>query len=298
MIRVHPLEIPKISTVCSSWLEPLLDRLALDPTTVVCPTIDNINDNTFKYYRYGPSSVGGFKWDLTFINLFLGIWSLGWLEPLLDRIARNASTVVCPNIEIINERTLEFEESDGDVSIGGFDWELTFLTVGWLEPLLDRVARNWSNVVCPVINSIHTENFQFRNRNRNGGVVGGFNWKLKVSDNGVIKKYANVILTFSFPNVGWLVPLLDRIAHNPTNVVCPQIDVISEADLNYRIINPVAYVGGFDFRLTPHIENLQTILQTIIEDNYIMLFYVLNKNSIRDHTCYRVARATSRPHCD
>ncbi|KAK3908178.1 Putative polypeptide N-acetylgalactosaminyltransferase 9 [Frankliniella fusca] len=51
----------------------------------------------------------------------------GWLEPLLDRIARNKTTVVCPVIDVIDDTTLEFHWRDSDgVSVGGFDWNLQF----------------------------------------------------------------------------------------------------------------------------------------------------------------------------
>lgn len=51
------------------WLEPLLDRIATDPTTVVCPVIDVINDKTFEYHYRGEAgavNVGGFDWNLQF----------------------------------------------------------------------------------------------------------------------------------------------------------------------------------------------------------------------------------------
>ncbi|XP_055372588.1 putative polypeptide N-acetylgalactosaminyltransferase 9 isoform X2 [Condylostylus longicornis] len=51
----------------------------------------------------------------------------GWLEPLLDRIARNSTTVVCPVIDVINDATLEYHYRDsGGVNVGGFDWNLQF----------------------------------------------------------------------------------------------------------------------------------------------------------------------------
>lgn len=51
----------------------------------------------------------------------------GWLEPLLDRIAREASTVVCPVIDVIDDTSLEFHYRDaGGVNVGGFDWNLQF----------------------------------------------------------------------------------------------------------------------------------------------------------------------------
>lgn len=63
---------------------------------------------------------------------------------------------------------------------------LTFLdshcecTEGWLEPLLDRIARNSSNVVCPVIDSINDDTFKYNYKKpQNGAInVGGFNWNL------------------------------------------------------------------------------------------------------------------------
>ncbi|XP_044731231.1 putative polypeptide N-acetylgalactosaminyltransferase 9 isoform X2 [Chrysoperla carnea] len=51
----------------------------------------------------------------------------GWLEPLLDRIARNSTTVVCPVIDVIDDTTLEFHYRDSaGVNVGGFDWNLQF----------------------------------------------------------------------------------------------------------------------------------------------------------------------------
>lgn len=57
--------------------------------------------------------------------LFVFFVFLGWLEPLLDRIAREASTVVCPVIDVIDDSSLEFHYRDaGGVNVGGFDWNL------------------------------------------------------------------------------------------------------------------------------------------------------------------------------
>ncbi|CAH8465004.1 unnamed protein product [Schistosoma turkestanicum] len=59
----------------------------------------------------------------------------GWLEPLLDRIAYNATIVVVPVISIIDEKTfIHIKENISDLQIGGFDWSLTF---DWHE-LSDR----------------------------------------------------------------------------------------------------------------------------------------------------------------
>ncbi|VDL68300.1 unnamed protein product [Nippostrongylus brasiliensis] len=52
----------------TGWLEPLLDRIKRDPTTVVVPVIDTIDDDTFKYNMVKAQhiNVGGFDWSLQF----------------------------------------------------------------------------------------------------------------------------------------------------------------------------------------------------------------------------------------
>ncbi|XP_049873281.1 putative polypeptide N-acetylgalactosaminyltransferase 9 isoform X2 [Pectinophora gossypiella] len=50
------------------WLEPLLDRIVKDPTTVVSPIVDSISDMTFEYMIQGVDDIqkGGFNWELKF----------------------------------------------------------------------------------------------------------------------------------------------------------------------------------------------------------------------------------------
>ena len=49
----------------------------------------------------------------------------GWLEPLVDRIARDPTTVVCPVIDVIDDDTLQYHYRDSSgVNVGGFDWNL------------------------------------------------------------------------------------------------------------------------------------------------------------------------------
>jgi len=49
----------------------------------------------------------------------------GWLEPLLDRIARNSTNVVTPIIDVINDTTFQYHHGPG-IAVGGFDWDLQF----------------------------------------------------------------------------------------------------------------------------------------------------------------------------
>ena len=53
--------------------------------------------------------------------------NVGWLEPMLERIHINRKTVVCPVIDNINWKTLNYAWGAGDVSNrGGFNWGLVF----------------------------------------------------------------------------------------------------------------------------------------------------------------------------
>ena len=70
--------------------------------------------------------------------------SSGWLEPLLDRIARNASYVVTPIIDVIDDSTFQYHYGPG-VAVGGFDWNLqVFLTV----PSVFGPDQNFSRLCC------------------------------------------------------------------------------------------------------------------------------------------------------
>ena len=54
----------------------------------------------------------------------------GWLEPLLDPIARNPNVTTVPIIDTIHHTTFEFiYHPDGNL-VGGFDWQLMF---DWTE---------------------------------------------------------------------------------------------------------------------------------------------------------------------
>ncbi|ESO82204.1 hypothetical protein LOTGIDRAFT_207460 [Lottia gigantea] len=48
------------------WLEPLLNEIYKDRTSVVCPIIDVISDDTFEYITGSDMTWGGFNWKLNF----------------------------------------------------------------------------------------------------------------------------------------------------------------------------------------------------------------------------------------
>ena len=49
-----------------NWLEPLLDRIRRDPTTVAVPVIDIISSSDFSYSGTPAEVIGGFSWDMQF----------------------------------------------------------------------------------------------------------------------------------------------------------------------------------------------------------------------------------------
>lgn len=49
-----------------NWLEPLLDRIRRDYTTVAVPVIDIISSTDFSYSGTPAEVIGGFTWDMQF----------------------------------------------------------------------------------------------------------------------------------------------------------------------------------------------------------------------------------------
>jgi len=61
------------------------------------------------------------------ICLLTFLLSVGWLEPLLDRIAANRSNVVAPVIDVIDDKTMQYKFGDARATnVGGFEWNLQF----------------------------------------------------------------------------------------------------------------------------------------------------------------------------
>ncbi|XP_051536548.1 polypeptide N-acetylgalactosaminyltransferase 10 [Myxocyprinus asiaticus] len=52
--------------------------------------------------------------------------NVNWLPPLLDRIALNRKTIVCPMIDVIDHDNFGYETQAGDAMRGAFDWEMFY----------------------------------------------------------------------------------------------------------------------------------------------------------------------------
>ncbi|XP_022663820.1 putative polypeptide N-acetylgalactosaminyltransferase 9 isoform X2 [Varroa jacobsoni] len=76
----------------------------------------------------------------------------GWLEPLLDRIARDPTTVVCPVIDVINDETLEYNvKESAEVNVGGFDWSLQFSWHSIPDRIVKAGYKKWMPVESPTM---------------------------------------------------------------------------------------------------------------------------------------------------
>lgn len=75
----------------------------------------------------------------------------GWLEPLLDRIARNVTTVVVPIVDTIDDDSFEWRPQEWPGSVGGFDWGLTFNWHPTPEHEKSRHNHTWEPVWSPTM---------------------------------------------------------------------------------------------------------------------------------------------------
>jgi len=77
-------------------------------------------------------------------------YCLGWLEPLLNRIAENQSNVVAPIIDVLRDDTLRYKYTSArSASVGGFDWHLQF---NW-HAIPERERKRRKNEVDPAWSS-------------------------------------------------------------------------------------------------------------------------------------------------
>lgn len=66
------------------------------------------------------------KTKFLLLNFFYFVFQ-GWIEPLLDPIARNPKAAIVPLIEIIDDSTFQFTGTPiQNIQVGGFDWNLIF----------------------------------------------------------------------------------------------------------------------------------------------------------------------------
>ncbi|XP_048449996.1 polypeptide N-acetylgalactosaminyltransferase-like 6 [Rhincodon typus] len=63
--------------------------------------------------------------------------NVNWLPPLLDQIAQDRRTIVCPMIDVIDHNHFGYEMQAGDAMRGAFDWEMYYKRIP-IPPELQR----------------------------------------------------------------------------------------------------------------------------------------------------------------
>ncbi|ESO90718.1 hypothetical protein LOTGIDRAFT_123129, partial [Lottia gigantea] len=101
------------------------------------------------------------------------------LEDYMEKLGKVKIVRAKKREGLIRARLLGFAAATADT--------VTFLdshcecTKGWLEPLLDRIAANRSNVVCPVIDVIEDDSFKYQYGSAKATSIGGFDWNMQFS---------------------------------------------------------------------------------------------------------------------
>uniref|UniRef100_A0A5S6Q507 Polypeptide N-acetylgalactosaminyltransferase n=1 Tax=Trichuris muris TaxID=70415 RepID=A0A5S6Q507_TRIMR len=70
----------------------------------------------------------------------------GWLEPLLARISQDRTAVVCPVIDVINDRSFQYQKGI-DIYRGGFNWNLQFR---WYSTPPSVLNKRGSDLTAPI----------------------------------------------------------------------------------------------------------------------------------------------------
>ncbi|VDO95189.1 unnamed protein product [Soboliphyme baturini] len=70
----------------------------------------------------------------------------GWIEPLLLRIKQDRTAVVCPVIDVINDKTFQFQKGI-ETYRGGFNWHLQFR---WYSPSSSTIEKLEKDSTAPM----------------------------------------------------------------------------------------------------------------------------------------------------
>ena len=68
-------------------------------------------------------------------------------------------------------------------------------TEGWIEPLLEPIKKNVTNVVTPLIDIIDKDTFEYKHSNKDHVSVGGFDWHLQFTWHGLPHRFYKLRLS-------------------------------------------------------------------------------------------------------
>ena len=96
--------------------------------TVITNSLICLTDSVYYCLKHSFENYNYFIPILVLVLFYLELFNiLGWLEPLLGRIAQNRTHVVTPNIDNIDASSLAYTPAGhSSVWVGGFDWGLWF----------------------------------------------------------------------------------------------------------------------------------------------------------------------------
>jgi len=83
----------------------------------------------------------------------------GWLEPLIDPIARNKNVSTVPLIEIIDDNTFQlYSTAIESIQVGGFDWNLIFDWHPVPRNEMERRKKKTDPIRSPTMAGMHPSN--------------------------------------------------------------------------------------------------------------------------------------------
>ncbi|XP_076468452.1 polypeptide N-acetylgalactosaminyltransferase 5-like [Babylonia areolata] len=204
---------------------------------------------------------------------------------------------------LIRARLLGFSSATGQV--------VTFLdshcecTEGWLEPLLDRIAANKSNVVCPVIDVIEDESLRYQFGSAKATSIGGFDWNLQFTWHGIPdyerQRRGNDIAPVRSPTMAGGLFAISREYFEHLGTYDPGMDIWGgeNLELSFRVwmcggvleIIPCSHVGHIFRKRSPYkwrtgvnvVKKNSIRLAEVWMDDYKKYYYERFNNDLGDY---------------
>ncbi|XP_070210950.1 polypeptide N-acetylgalactosaminyltransferase 5-like [Littorina saxatilis] len=226
--------------------------------------------------------------------------------PLTEYVAKLGKVKVVRTKQregLIRARLLGFSSATAQV--------VTFLdshcecTEGWLEPLLDRIAANKSNVVCPVIDVIEDETLRYQYGSAKSTSIGGFDWNLQFTWHGIPdyerKRRPNDISPVRSPTMAGGLFAISREYFEHLGTYDPGMDIWGgeNLELSFRVwmcggvleIIPCSHVGHIFRKRSPYkwrtgvnvVKKNSIRLAEVWMDEYRKYYYERFNNDLGDY---------------